>query len=122
MPNPVMWGGAAALLNFVPYLGAVATAIALTATALLTFNGLAQPALVLAAFVALTIIEGQIVTPLILSRQLALNPLVVLLSVLFWFWLWGIAGALMAVPILITLKLAGDRVDFLRPIAAIASR
>ena len=122
VPNPVMWGCVVAIMNFIPYLGAVATAIALGATAVLHFDGLAQPALVLAAFLTLTIVEGQFVTPLVLSRQLALNPLVVLLSVLFWFWLWGIPGALMAVPILITLKLVGDRIDLLRPIAAIAAR
>jgi predicted PurR-regulated permease PerM len=111
-----------ALFNYIPYLGSLLTAVLLGITALLTFDGLAEPALVLAAFLGLTIFEGQIVTPLVLGRQLALNPLIVFLSVLFWFWLWGIAGALMAVPILITLKLIGDRVDWLRPLAVIAGR
>lgn len=122
MPNPLIWGGAAAVLNFIPYLGSVVTASALGVTALLTFDGYVQPTLVVAAFIGLTIIEGQLVTPLVLSRQLALNPLIVFLSVGFWFWLWGIPGALMAVPILITFKLAGDRIDSMRAFSAIAGR
>ena len=122
MPNPFVWGCAAAALNFIPYLGSVMTASALGITALLTFDGYTQPALVLATFFALTIFEGQIITPLVLSQKLALNPLVVFLSVLFWFWLWGIPGALMAVPILITFKLAGDRIDAMRVVAAISGR
>ncbi len=122
MPSPLLWGAVAALLNFIPYLGGLVTTVLLAATALLTFNGLGVPALVVAAFIGLTIIEGQIVTPLILGRRLSLNPLVVFLSVVFWFWLWGVLGALMAVPMLITLKLIGDQVKFLRPISVIAGR
>lgn len=122
MPNPLLWGGLAALLNFIPYLGSLITALLLGATALLAFNGLAVPALVVASFIGLTILEGQIVTPLILGRRLALNPLVVFLSVVFWFWLWGVLGALMAVPMLITAKLIGDQVEFLKPVSAIVGR
>jgi predicted PurR-regulated permease PerM len=122
MPNPLLWGAVAALLNYIPYLGGMVTASLLGVTALLTFEGLSLPALVVAAFAGLTILEGQIVTPLVLGRRLALNPLVVFLSVVFWFWLWGVMGALMAVPMLITLKLIGDRVEAMRPIAVIAGR
>jgi predicted PurR-regulated permease PerM len=122
MPNPLLWGAVAALLNYIPYLGGMVTASLLGVTALLTFEGLSLPALVVAAFAGLTILEGQILTPLVLGRRLALNPLVVFLSVVFWFWLWGVMGALMAVPMLITLKLIGDRVEAMRPIAVIAGR
>ena len=122
MPNALLWGAVAGLLNYIPYLGSLVTMILLGATALLTFNNLFVPALLVSSFTALTVIEGQIVTPLVLGRRLALNPLVVFLSVVFWFWLWGVMGALMAVPILITLKLIGDRVEMLRPIAVIAGR
>ena len=111
MPNPLLWGVIAALFNYIPYLGGLVTAVLLGATALLSFDGLAVPALVVAVFAGLTIFEGQIVTPLLLGRRLALNPLVVFLSVIFWFWLWGVMGALMAVPMLITIKLISDRVE-----------
>ena len=122
IPHPLLWGVIAALLNYIPYLGGLVTAVLLGATALLTFDGLAVPALVVATFAGLTIFEGQIVTPLLLGRRLALNPLVVFLSVIFWFWLWGVMGALIAVPILITIKLISDRVESMRPIALIAGR
>jgi len=122
MPNPLLWGTVAALLNYIPYLGGLTTAVLLGATALLTFDGLAIPALVVGTFVLLTSLEAYVVTPLVLGQRLSLNPLAVFLSVLFWFWLWGVAGALMAVPMLITLKLIGDRVEALRPIAVIAER
>jgi predicted PurR-regulated permease PerM len=122
MPNPLLWGVIAALFNYIPYLGGLVTAVLLGATALLSFDGLAVPAVVVAAFAGLTIFEGQIVTPLLLGRRLALNPLVVFLSVVFWFWLWGVMGALMAVPMLITIKLISDRVDSMRAISLIAGR
>lgn len=122
MPNPLLWGVIAALFNYIPYLGGLVTAVLLGATALLSFDGLAVPALVVAAFAGLTIFEGQIITPLLLGRRLALNPLVVFLSVVFWYWLWGVMGALMAVPMLITIKLISDRVESMRPIGLIAGR
>lgn len=122
MPNPLLWGVVAALLNYIPYLGGLVTAVLLCATALLSFEGLAMPLFVVATFTGLTIVEGQIVTPLILGKRLALNPLVVFLSVVFWFWLWGVMGALMAVPMLITFKLIGDRTKVMRSVAIIAER
>lgn len=122
MPDPLLWGSVAALLNFVPYIGALFTAVMLGATALLSMDGLALPSLVVAIFIFLTALEGQVVTPTVLGQRLALNPLVVFLSIVFWFWLWGVAGALMAVPILITLKLIGNRVPAMRPFALLAGR
>jgi predicted PurR-regulated permease PerM len=122
MPNALQWGAVAGLLNYIPYLGSLVTMVLLGTTALLTFNDLVVPALVVSAFTSLTVIEGQVLTPLVLGRRLALNPLVVFLSVVFWFWLWGVMGALMAVPMLITLKLIGDRVEMLRPIAIVSGR
>lgn len=122
MPNPLLWGAVAGLLNFIPYLGSVLTAILIAGAALLSFDGLIKPAIVVGVFEALTILEGQVITPLIVGRNLALNPLVVFLSVVFWFWLWGVMGALMAVPILITLKILGDNVDALKPVSQFAGR
>ncbi len=122
MPNPLLWGAVAGLLNFIPYLGSVATAILLGGAALLAFDGLVQAGSVVVVFAGLTVLEGQIVTPLILGRNLALNPLIIFVSVVFWFWLWGMMGALMAVPILVALKIAGDHVPSFAPVARIAGR
>lgn len=122
MPNPLLWGVVAALFNYIPYVGSLASAVLIGATALLNFDGLAMPLLIVMSFIGITVLEGQIVTPLVLGRRLALNPLIVFLSVVFWFWLWGVVGAFMAVPMLITLKLIADRVEALHPIAVIAGR
>lgn len=122
MPNPLLWGTVAALLNYIPYLGGLVTAGLLGVTALLASDGLSLPSLVVGIFLLLTIIEGQIVTPLVVGKQLTLNPLVVFLSVVFWFWLWGVVGAFIAVPLLITLKLVSERVELMRSIAVITGR
>lgn len=122
MPNPILWGAIAALFNFVPYLGSLVTMVLLGAVAMLSFSGWLEPLLIMASFLFITTLEGQLITPEILGQRLALNPLVVFLSVAFWFWLWGAAGALMAVPILIVMKLIALRVESLQPLAAIIGR
>jgi predicted PurR-regulated permease PerM len=110
VPNPVLWGVMVAVLNFVPYLGDIVSITVLTLVGLLTFDDLGHGMLVPATFWVLTAIEGYLVTPLIVGRRLSLNPVVIVLSVLFWGWMWGIPGALLAVPILIVLKTTCDRV------------
>lgn len=122
MPNPVLWGTVAAVLNFVPYIGSFLTAVLIWAAAVVSFDGMVQPIMITSGFLLLTTLEGQVVTPEVLGRSLALNPLAVFLSIIFWFWLWGPIGALMAVPILLSLKIIGERVDRVRPIAAIVGR
>lgn len=115
MPNPLLWGAMAMLFNFVPYLGSMVTLSILTVVAVLTFESLSYALLVPAAFLLVATLEGQVVTPLVLGRRLALNPVVVFLGLIFWGWLWGPAGALLAVPILVALKIICDHV---RPLAA----
>lgn len=122
MPNPMLWGALAALLNFIPYLGALATTSVLAVVALLTFDTPARALLVPAAFLALTSLEGQVVTPLLLGRRLALNPVVIFLGLIFWGWLWGVAGALLAVPILVALKIVCDHVPRLEPLGHLLGR
>ncbi|GAA5076969.1 AI-2E family transporter [Roseibacterium beibuensis] len=110
MPYPLVWGIAAFLLNFLPYLGAILGIAAVAAVALVTFDTAGQALLCPLAYFVLTSIEGQFVTPMALGRQLALNTLVVLLTVTIWVWLWGVAGAFLAVPILVFLKVITDHV------------
>jgi len=110
MPYPLVWGIAAFLLNFLPYLGAILGIAAVAAVALVTFDTAGQALLCPVAYFVLTSIEGQFVTPMALGRQLALNTLVVLLTVTIWVWLWGAAGAFLAVPILVFLKVITDHV------------
>jgi predicted PurR-regulated permease PerM len=116
MPNPLLWGVMVATLNFMPYVGAAISLVVLTIVAFLTFDGLGQILAVPATFFILTVLEGQILMPILTGRQLTLNPVAVFLSMLFWGWLWGVVGALIAVPILMVVKVLCDHVDSLAPI------
>lgn len=104
LPNPFLWGAMATVLNFVPYAGAVVGIGVVFVVSLITFDTLGQAAIGPAAYAVLSIVEGQWLTPLILGRRLTLNPLAILVFILFWGWLWGVPGALMAVPILVAVR------------------
>jgi predicted PurR-regulated permease PerM len=108
MPNPLLWGVAAAVLNFLPYVGA-ATGIVMTAlVALVTFPDVGTALLVPVTYLALTAIEGNVITPIIVGRRLELNTVAVFIGVVFWGWVWGLAGVLIAVPLLVAVKRVCD--------------
>lgn len=115
MPNPFLWGVMVMLLNFVPYVGAIISLCVLTLVAILTFDTLGQAAVVPASFLVLTFLEGQIAYPLVVGRHFSVNPVLVFVSLLFWGWLWGIAGMLMAVPILVIAKICCSHIEALAP-------
>lgn len=122
MPNPLLWGVLAGVLNFIPYLGPITTIVILGTAALVTFEQPGRALAVPGVFVVLHLLESQIVEPLAVGRRLELNALVVLLAVWFGYWFWGVAGVLLAVPSLVALKVAAEhkpswsRVrDFLAP-------
>ncbi|MEQ8498363.1 MAG: AI-2E family transporter [Sneathiellaceae bacterium] len=121
MPNPYLWGLAAALLNFLPYLGSIVGIVMVTAVALVSYQSLASAALAPAIYLALTSLEGQVVTPLILGRRLRLNPIAIFIAVAFWAFLWGIAGAFIAVPLLIIAKVVSDHSRTLAPLSEFLS-
>lgn len=110
MPSPLFWGAMATCLNFVPYLGLAIGTATLALAAFLQFDPLPQMLLPPLAYVALSLLEANLVTPLILGRRLELNPVAVFLGIIFWGWLWGIPGALLAVPLLVAIKVFCDRV------------
>src|SRR5688572_23889655 len=116
MPNPVLWGVTAGLLNFVPYLGALVTAGVLTLVSILTFDSLGRAMVAPLIFLGINAIEGYLVTPMLLGRRLTLNPVAIFLGLIVWGWIWGIAGALLAVPILATFKIFCDNIEPLSPI------
>jgi len=91
----------AAVLNFVPYIGAACMTLILLGVGLVTFPSLGMALIPAATFVVVATIEGQFITPTVLGRRLTLNPLVVLLALAFWAWLWGPMGAFLAVPLTI---------------------
>jgi len=104
MDSPIMWGGIVAVLNYIPYLGPIAAALLLALGGLMTFADPWAALLPPAVFVGLHLIEANILTPLIVGRKLTINPLLILVSLSFWAWVWGTTGALLAVPLLIILK------------------
>ena len=114
LPNPFLWGAAAALLNFLPYVGALATILFVAAIALVSFDSLSYAMLAPGWVILCGIIEGQVVTPLIVGRRLEVNAVAIFIAVAFWSWLWGIVGALIAVPLLVVVKVFCDHFDGLR--------
>jgi predicted PurR-regulated permease PerM len=111
MPSPFVFGVIAFLFNFVPYLGALAGIAVAMAVALVSFDWLGWPLLVGGAYLALTSIEGQFITPYFVGRNLRLNTVVVFLAVSFWAWLWSAIGMVVAVPLLTTLRTIAAHVD-----------
>jgi predicted PurR-regulated permease PerM len=104
MDSPVMWGGIVAVLNYIPYLGPIVAAILLALGGLMTFVDPWAAMLPPLIFIALHLIEANVITPLIVGHRLTINPLLILVSLSFWAWVWGTTGALLAVPLLIIFK------------------
>ena len=104
MPTPLMWGGLVALLNYIPYLGPIASILLLAVGGLMTFSDTFHALLPAAIFLGMHLIESNVVTPTLVGRRLTINPLLILIALSFFGWVWGTTGALLAVPLLIILK------------------
>jgi predicted PurR-regulated permease PerM len=113
--DPILWGTVAFLLNYVPILGTALGALIFLLAGLLTIDTLWQALLPAGLYLGFHLIEGQTVTPMLLARRFTLNPVLVVISLVFWFWMWGIPGAILSVPMLAIAKIICDRV---RPLAA----
>ncbi len=113
MPTPYIFGIIAALANFIPYIGALIGMAAAVAVAVVSFDTLSLPLMVGGFYFMCTFLEGQVITPLIVGRRLQLNAVAVFISVAFWAWLWGIVGALLAVPMLVIIKTICDHFEVL---------
>ena len=117
MPNPALWGAVCCVLNFVPFLGALVGTVIVFLIAVLTFNSLEYAVVIPIVYWGLTAIEGNFVTPAVLGRSMQLNPIVVFLFLTFWAWMWGVAGAILAVPLLAVLKIGFEQFERTRPIS-----
>jgi predicted PurR-regulated permease PerM len=104
MTSPVMWGGIVAVLNYIPYLGPIASALLLFFGGLMVFPDAWAAMLPPMVFIGLHLVEANLVTPMIVGERLEINPLAILISLSFWSWVWGTTGALLAVPLLIIIK------------------
>jgi predicted PurR-regulated permease PerM len=110
VPNAPLWGALAALVNFVPYFGPVVGIILLSTVGLLTFDNPWKALLPPGWYLLLHLREANFITPILLGRRFTLNPVVIFVSLIFWTWLWGVPGALLSVPILVSIKVVCDRV------------
>jgi predicted PurR-regulated permease PerM len=122
VPDPLLWGGIAAILNYAPFIGPLVTAVALLVAG---FGEAATPAAAFAppaAFLGLHLLEGQLITPHLVGHRLALDPVMVFLAMLMLGWMWGVAGLLLAVPLLTCAKIIAERVDNGEVFATLLSR
>ena len=101
LPNPVAWGVLGFVMNFIPYIGAGAMELGMFLVGLTTFPSVTHAVIAPLLYLGMGLLEGQFITPSVLGRKLTLNPLTVFLALVFWAWLWGPAGAFLAVPLLI---------------------
>ncbi len=108
LPDPLMWGGIVALFNYMPYLGPIMASLLLALGGLMVFRDAWYAILPVATFVCCHLIESNLITPALVGRRLTINPLLILVSLSFWGWVWGPVGALLAVPILIIVKTVLD--------------
>jgi predicted PurR-regulated permease PerM len=114
--DPLLWGMIAFLLNYVPILGPTAGVILFLVTGLVTIDPLWAAFLPAALYLLIHMAEGETITPLLLARRFTVNPVLIVLGVVFWYWLWGIVGAVLATPMLAMLKIVCDRIERLKPI------
>src|SRR3546814_3355519 len=104
MPYPLMWGGVIALLNYIPYFGPIVAALLMALGGLMTFTDIWMAMVPPAIMIGCHLVEANVVTPLIVGHRLTINPLMILVSLSFWGWIWGTPGALLAVPLLIIMQ------------------
>ena len=104
MDSPIMWGGIVAVLNFIPYLGPIVSALLLFVGGLMTLPDVWSALLPPLIFTVLHMVEANLITPMIVGKRLTISPLAILVALSFWAWVWGTTGALLAVPLLIIMK------------------
>jgi predicted PurR-regulated permease PerM len=119
LPNPLLWGVAACFLNFIPYAGSLVTAVLVGIAALAAFDTTGMVVLAVGGCVVINLLEGNFVTPHLMGRHLPLNPVAIFVSLLYWGWVWGATGALLAVPITVMLQVIFARIEKLRPVAVL---
>jgi predicted PurR-regulated permease PerM len=114
--DPLLWGATAFLLNYILILGPLLGTVIFLLVGMLSFDSLWWALLPPALYFGIHLLEGETLTPMLLARRFTLNPVLVILSLVFWFWMWGVPGAILAVPLLAILKIICDR---LRPLKAL---
>lgn len=114
--DPILWGTVAFLLNYAPIIGPALGVFVFLLAGFLTIDGIWSALAPAGLYLVIHVIEGETLTPMLVARRFTLNPVLVILSFVFWFWMWGVAGAILSVPMLAIMKIVCDR---LRPLAAL---
>jgi predicted PurR-regulated permease PerM len=113
MPNPFLWGALVTCLEFIPYIGALTIIAILTIASLTVFSSIGHALLIPGVFIAMNLIQGNLIGPMVMGHRLSLNPVAIFIGVAFWWELWGIAGAFIAVPMLASTKIICDHIGWL---------
>ncbi len=121
LPNPVLWGVVVSVLSFAPFAGSAVISLILSFVGLLSFSDLYLALTPLATYLVVMFITNNLIVPHLLGQRLALNPVAIFVSIIFWGWLWGVIGALLAVPLLAAFKIICDRIDSMQPVAEFLS-
>jgi predicted PurR-regulated permease PerM len=116
LSDPLLWGSVAFLLNYIPILGPMAGVALLALVGLTLFDDIWKGLLPAGIYLSLHFAEGEVITPMLLARQFTLNPVIVVMALIFWYWMWGVPGALLAVPMLAVAKIVCDRIDRLKAV------
>jgi len=111
VPDPLLWGSLATILNFAPYIGPAILTMLLTGVGFIEYQQLSQILLLPGVFLLLNVIESQLITPLVLGKRFNMNPLLVVIWMFIWGWIWGAVGVLIAIPLLVCLKIIAGHLD-----------
>jgi predicted PurR-regulated permease PerM len=111
LPHPFLWGMLAAVLNFIPYLGAAIVIATLFVVGLMVFSAFSHALIAPLAYLGITALQGELITPALIGHRLTINPFLVFLSIVCWTWMWGPVGAFLAVPILLCAMVAVRRLS-----------
>ncbi|MEQ8836804.1 MAG: AI-2E family transporter, partial [Lacipirellulaceae bacterium] len=122
MPEAALWGVMAALLNYIPFAGALVGATIVFFVALISLPSIGAALLAPLVYLTANVIEANFITPAVLGKSISLNPVILVLSIFFWGWLWGIGGVLLAVPLLVVLKIWFDHSRTLHPLGVFLGR
>ncbi|HEX2055979.1 MAG TPA: AI-2E family transporter, partial [Nitrospiraceae bacterium] len=122
MPNPILWGVMATFLTFIPYLGHMVGVSVVALVAAMAFESAGWMFAVAGAYATLAVIEGSFAYPMIVGHRLELNPVVLLMGLMIWGWIWGIPGALLAVPLMVAFKILCEHVEILSPVGDFMGR
>jgi predicted PurR-regulated permease PerM len=120
--DPLLWGTLAFLLNYVPILGPTMGVMIFFVAGLVTLDPLWMAFVPAGLYILIHVAEGETVTPMLLAHRFTVNPVLVMVGVFFWYWMWGVVGAILATPLLAITKIVCDRIEPLQPVGHFIGR